>query len=132
MARAGRHALSVFVAVATHGSIAAAAQELHWDQAQVSRRLAALELSLGRPGILLDRRAGRPAELTPVGELLCERAYEILALLGRVRREISDLELGHTGRLRVGSLASVSSSILPMPSRTTRSDSHRSTSPSPT
>jgi DNA-binding transcriptional LysR family regulator len=107
------HALSVFVAVAEHGSIAAAAIALHWDSAQVSRRLLALERSLGRQGILFHRLPGRPVQLTDVGLQLRYRAEEILGAVGRAREEIADLERGVTGRVRVGSLATTSATILP-------------------
>jgi DNA-binding transcriptional LysR family regulator len=106
-------ALGVLVTFAHAGSIAAAAAELRWDPAQVSRRLAALERSLGRRGILLDRSSGKPAQLTEVGQQLVYRAEEMLGLLARAREEVHTLDAGSAERVRVGSLPSTSGSVLP-------------------
>lgn len=60
-----------FLALAREGSLSAAARSLHVNHATVSRRLAALEGTLGCA--LFDRRGGR-YRLTSEGELALEKA----------------------------------------------------------
>lgn len=56
--------LAVFLVLARHLHFGQAAVELHVSQAQVSRRLQALEKSLG---VVLVRRTTRTVALTPEG-----------------------------------------------------------------
>ena len=67
--------LRILSAVARHGSVTAAARELHYSQPSVSHHLARLEAEVGMP---LTQRAGRGLRLTEAGELLARRAAEIL------------------------------------------------------
>lgn len=76
------HALRVFEAVARHGSITAAAQDLHVTHGAVSRQVKALEGYLDEP---LLRRSGRGIRLTPAGEVL---QPELEAALGRIARAV--------------------------------------------
>jgi LysR family glycine cleavage system transcriptional activator len=76
------HALQVFEAVARHGSITAAAQDLHVTHGAVSRQVKALEADLDQR---LLRRSGRGIRLTPAGELL---RPELEAALGRIARAV--------------------------------------------
>src|ERR671919_460354 len=67
--------LRVIDAVARHGSVTAAAKELHYSQPSVSHHLARLEAETGAQ---LLRRVGRGIRLTPAGQLLADRAAEII------------------------------------------------------
>lgn len=61
--------LCYFDAIARHGSITAAANELHLSQSAVSQRLRQLETAVGKP---LFQKVGRHLELTEDGRALYE------------------------------------------------------------
>jgi DNA-binding transcriptional LysR family regulator len=88
--------LRALAAVAEHGSVTAAARELHYAQPSISHHLARLEADVGVP---LTQRVGRGIRLTPAGELLARRAVEIL---GRVRS--AEDELAAIAELRMGTV----------------------------
>src|ERR671927_506803 len=67
--------LRVIDAVARHGSVTAAARELHYSQPSVTHHLARLEAETGAQ---LLQRVGRGIRLTPAGQLLADRAAEIV------------------------------------------------------
>src|SRR5256885_9343161 len=77
--------LKVLAAVARHGSVTEAAKELSYSQPSVSHHLSRLEASTGAK---LVQRVGRGIRLTPEGELLANRAVEIL---GRVDAAAGEL-----------------------------------------
>jgi DNA-binding transcriptional LysR family regulator len=102
--------LRVLDAFARLGSVTAAAKELHYTQPTVSHHLARLEAETGAQ---LLQRAGRGVRLTPAGELLADRAAEII---GRI--DVADAELAAhvgltAGRVRVASFSSVIESLVP-------------------
>jgi DNA-binding transcriptional LysR family regulator len=102
--------LRVLDAFARLGSVTAAAKELHYTQPTVSHHLARLEAETGAQ---LLQRAGRGVRLTPAGELLAERAAEILG-----RLDVADAELAAhvgltAGRVRLASFSSVTESLVP-------------------
>lgn len=102
--------LRIIDAVARHGSVTAAAEELHYSQPSVSHHLARLEAETGAQ---LLQRVGRGIRLTQAGELLADRAAEII---GRV--EAADAELSahvglSTGRVRLAGFSSVLGSLVP-------------------
>src|SRR5918998_1575387 len=102
--------LRVIDALARLGSVTAAAKELHYTQPTVSHHLARLEAETGAQ---LLQRAGRGVRLTPAGELLAERAAEII---GRI--DVADAELAAhvgltAGRVRLASFSSVIESLVP-------------------
>jgi DNA-binding transcriptional LysR family regulator len=102
--------LKVLAAVARHGSVTEAARELHYSQPSVSHHLSRLEAATG---VKLVQRVGRGIRLTPEGELLANRATEIV---GRVDAATSELatQVGlRTGRVRLAANASVLSTIVP-------------------
>ena len=67
--------LRVIDAVARTGSVTAAAKALHCSQPSVTHHLARLEAETGAQ---LLQRVGRGVRLTPAGQLLADRAAEIL------------------------------------------------------
>jgi DNA-binding transcriptional LysR family regulator len=102
--------LRVLEAVARHGSVTEAAKELHYSQPSISHHLGRLESSIGTR---LIQRVGRGIRLTPEGELLAQRAREIV---GRV--EAASVEMAaqvglRAGRVRVAGFQTVLSTIVP-------------------
>jgi molybdate transport repressor ModE-like protein len=102
--------LRVLDAVARHGSVTAAAQELDYSQPSVSHHLARLEAETGAQ---LLQRAGRGIRLTQAGLLLAERAAEIIGRIDAADAELS-AHVGLTaGRVRVAGFASAICSLVP-------------------
>jgi DNA-binding transcriptional LysR family regulator len=102
--------LKVLAAVARHGSVTEAARELHYSQPSVSHHLSRLEAATG---VKLVQRIGRGIRLTPEGQLLANRAAEIV---GRVDAATSELaaQVGlQAGLVRLAANASALSTIVP-------------------
>lgn len=78
--------LEVFDAVARHGSVTQAADELHLTQSATSMAIHALEKALGRT---LFRREGRSLQLTEQGRALQPRARSMLTSAGELDREVA-------------------------------------------
>src|ERR1044072_7931129 len=90
--------LTVLAAVARHGSVTEAAKQLHYSQPSVSHHLARLEAA---PGGELGQRVGGGIGLTPEGQLLANRAAEIVGRVDAAANELAaqaDLRAGR-GRL---------------------------------
>jgi molybdate transport repressor ModE-like protein len=102
--------LRVLDAVARHGSVTAAAKELHYSQPSVSHHVARLEAETGAQ---LLQRVGRGVRLTPAGRLLADRAAEILGRLDAADAELS-AHVGLTaGRVRLAGFSSAIGSLVP-------------------
>src|SRR5262245_4241492 len=102
--------LRVLDAVARHGSVTAAARELHYSQPSVSHHLARLEAETGAQ---LLQRVGRGIRLTQAGRLLADRAAEIIGRLDAADAELST-HVGLTaGRVRLAGFASAVGSLVP-------------------
>src|SRR6185436_17347226 len=102
--------LRVIDAVARSGSVTAAARELAYSQPSVSHPLARLEAETGAQ---LLQRVGRGIRLTQAGQLLADRAAEII---GRV--EAADAELSahvglNAGRVRLAGFTSGICALMP-------------------
>jgi DNA-binding transcriptional LysR family regulator len=78
--------LRVLVAVARYGSVTAAAQALNYAQPSISHHMARLEAETGAK---LMERAGRGIRLTEAGQLLADRAQEILGRLDAAEAELA-------------------------------------------
>ncbi|GAA1660698.1 LysR family transcriptional regulator [Fodinicola feengrottensis] len=102
--------LRVFCEVARLGSFTAAAEPLGYTQPGVSRRIAALERTVGGP---LFARQARGVRLTPVGEALHRHAVDILGRLEAAAAEMSAVSRGTAGRLRIGSFHSANAALVP-------------------
>lgn len=102
--------MRAFVAVAGAGGFAAAAGRLHMSQPGVSRAVRALETELGAD---LFRRHYGGVELTAFGERALVRCRTILAEAEALRQERDDDSAGASGKVRLGSMPSVSQTILP-------------------
>src|SRR6187401_3554458 len=102
--------LRVIDAVARHGSVTAAAKELHYSQPSVSHHLARLEAETGAQ---LLQRVGRGIRLTPAGQLLADRAAEIIGRIDAADAELSAHVGLNAGRVRVAGFASGIASLVP-------------------
>src|ERR1700704_564840 len=102
--------LRVLDALARHGSVPAAAQELHYSQPTVSHHLARLEAETGAQ---LLQRVGRGIRLTQAGQLLAGRAAEIIGRIDAADAELS-AHVGLTaGRVRLAGFSSAIASLVP-------------------
>jgi len=102
--------LMVLAAVARHGSMTAAAKELHYTQPAVSHHLARLEAETGAK---LVQRVGRGIRLTPEGELLAARAAEIVGRVEGAEAELAAQVGLRAGRVRMAGFQSILSTIVP-------------------
>src|SRR3954463_11082497 len=96
--------------VARHGSVTEAAKELQYSQPSVSHHLSRLEAATGAK---LVRRVGRGIRLTPEGQLLANRAIEILGRVDAATNELAAQVGLQTGRVRLAANASAASTIVP-------------------
>lgn len=88
-----------FVAVAEELHFGRAAQRLHMTQPPLSRMIRALEDELGAE---LFHRGPRSVTLTAVGEALLEPARELVMQSERMVHLARRVQLGETGRVRLG------------------------------
>ena len=104
--------LAALVAVVGTGTFGAAADELGYTQSAVSQQIAALERVAGAS--LLVRPGGpRRVSLTPAGEALVVHARAVLARLQAARADLDAISAGDRGTLRVGTMQSVGTKVLP-------------------
>lgn len=88
-----------FLAITRTGSMTAAAKRLKIDYSTLSRRIAALEASLGSQ--LFDRRTSG-SSLTEAGERLLEMAEQMDQLATSAAQSIGDSKLQANGAVRIG------------------------------
>jgi len=91
--------LRSFVEVMRQGGFTQAAKTLHISQSAVSKQVAQLEQDLGVP--LLDR-LGSQLRLTAAGNVVLQRAEEMLLLRNELLSELDDLSHLARGELRLG------------------------------
>lgn len=99
--------LRTLIAVARHGTFAAAGEHLGLTQSAVSSQIKRLEESLG---FELFDRTGRSATLNAAGSTTLARAEDIVALFARLGELPDDASV--QGLLRIGAIASVQSTLL--------------------
>src|ERR671920_751915 len=102
--------LRVIDAVARHGSVTAAAKELNYSQPSVSHHLGRLEAETGAQ---LLQRVGRGVRLTPAGQLLADRAAEIIGRIDAAGAELAAHVGLAAGRVRLAGFSSAIGSIVP-------------------
>jgi DNA-binding transcriptional LysR family regulator len=102
--------LRVLAAVAQHGSLTAAARELHYSQPSISHHLAKLEAETGAKLVL---RVGRGIRLTEAGRLLANRAGEIIGRLDAASEELAAHVGMHSGRVRLAAFPSALGTFVP-------------------
>lgn len=91
--------LQYFLAVAREQNISAAAQSLHLTQPTLFRQLRELEEELGKQLMI---RGNRKITLTEDGMLLRKRAEEILDLVGRTEKELTQSDETVSGDIYIG------------------------------
>ncbi|MFD9129759.1 LysR substrate-binding domain-containing protein [Kitasatospora sp. NPDC059571] len=104
-----RH-LRVLRAVARTGSFSAAARELGCTQPAVSQQMKALEKSVATPLVV---RSGRGMQLSEAGEVLLKHASGILAGLSAAEEEVAAIAGLRSGRVRLVSFPTASSTLVP-------------------
>ncbi len=102
-------ALETLVAVAHHGSMAAAARQLNLTHGAVAQQVRALEESLGVP---LVARAGRTVPRTERAVQVLDPMQQVLAEVDRIRYLARTSEM--VGELRLGAGNTVLNSMLPV------------------
>jgi len=105
-------ALQAFLAVAETNSFSRAAERIFLTQPAISKRIAALEASLGTR--LFDR-IGRTIQLTPAGLALLTRSRAILRELDDVKRSIANLAGTIAGELSLATSHHIGLHRLPVP-----------------
>ncbi|WP_432219279.1 LysR family transcriptional regulator [Pseudomonas kribbensis] len=100
--------LKTFLAVAQHGTFAAAGLHVGLTQSAVSAQIRNLEQTLG---VRLFDRTGRQAILNPAGQRAVPMAQEMLATFSRMA--ISEDASAFRGELRIGAVATAQTGLLP-------------------
>lgn len=102
--------LAYFVAIANEKQITRAAQKLYITQPYLSRQLKEMEDELG---VCLMDRSGPNIKLTEYGNLLLEKAQDILARMDDLKALVA-LDAAHlSGTLNIGTLISCSGILTP-------------------
>ena len=91
--------LKVVKAVAEHGTLTAAAKELHVTQSALSHTMRKLEDKLGSE---IWRREGRSLRLTQSGRYLLNIANRVLPMLEHANSKLKQIAQGERGTLRIG------------------------------
>ncbi|PTT26526.1 LysR family transcriptional regulator [Pseudomonas sp. HMWF021] len=100
--------LKTFLAVARHGTFAAAGLHIGLTQSAVSAQIRNLEQALG---IRLFDRTGRQATLNPAGQRALPMAQEMLAIFSRMA--VSENVSEFRGELKIGAVATAQTGLLP-------------------
>lgn len=111
-----RH-LKSFLVLADELHFGRAAERLHVAQPALSQQLKTLERSVGTT--LLDRSTRR-ASLTPAGQLLRERAEQIVGAMERTERELHLAATGAAGSVSIGLVGTATYDLLPKIARRVR------------
>ncbi len=104
------HHIRYFEAVARHGNVTRAAEELHIAQPSLSKQIRVLEAELGTA--LFDR-VGRGIELTDAGELFLPYARRILNTVADAREALKQRAGLEHGHVSIGAPPTVGTHLLP-------------------
>ncbi|WP_413542724.1 LysR substrate-binding domain-containing protein [Citricoccus nitrophenolicus] len=99
-----------FVAVAEERHFGRAAERLHMAQPPLSQQIKQLEATLGTR---LFERTTRRVDLTDAGQLMLERARQILADVDALTQDVREVGDGAAGVLRVGFVGSATYRVMP-------------------
>lgn len=91
--------LTYFTEVAKQQSFTKAAHKLHVTQPTISKMVRQLESELGTT--LLDR-SSKHVQLTDAGDVVFERAIQIIQMVDEVHLALEDMEHLKTGHLTLG------------------------------
>lgn len=106
--------LRSFVVLAEERHFGRAAERLRIAQPALSRQLQVLEREAGTPLVL---RSTRSFELTEAGDLLVERARQLLDAVGRTEQDLRLLAQGRMGTSSVGFVGTATYDLLPRVAR---------------
>lgn len=101
--------LHYFLALARKGSMSAAAKELNVDHATVSRRIAALEISLG---LRLTERLPQQTNLTEQGRVIASVADEMNHIADLVRIQAKSLSAAPVTNVRISASPAVAAELI--------------------
>jgi DNA-binding transcriptional LysR family regulator len=87
------------LAIRDNGSFARAAEALGLTQPTLSKSIARLE---DKMKVRIFHRTARGSELTPVGEMIAERAARVIAESENLVRDVSLVSGGDAGKIRLG------------------------------
>ncbi|GAA0968416.1 LysR family transcriptional regulator [Acrocarpospora macrocephala] len=104
------HRLKALHAVATYGSVGAAAEALMVTPSAISQQLAKLERETG--AVLVERN-GRGVKLTDAAGLLADHAEKILALVETAEADFEALRGAVVGRLSMAAFPTAARGIMP-------------------
>lgn len=104
-----RH-LVIVAAIAEHGSLVRAAEELYLTQPALSRALGEAERAVGAS---LFERTGRRMVPTPAGLAYLEHATAIIGHLGTLRRRVDELTDPNVGLVRLGAHVTGANLLIP-------------------
>ncbi|MBL3687696.1 LysR family transcriptional regulator [Leucobacter zeae] len=102
--------LRILHALATTGSLTAAAASLGLSQPAVSQRIKRVETRLAVP---LIERSGRGIRLTPAGQILADHGRTVVAEIDAALAAIDDLRGERAGTLRMVGFPSASATLVP-------------------
>jgi LysR family transcriptional regulator, benzoate and cis,cis-muconate-responsive activator of ben and cat genes len=103
--------LQIFMAIAEDLSFRRAAERLFMDQSALSRRLQALEETVGFPLVF---RTTRAVQLTEAGRVFYERMAPLIRGIGQATQAARSTAIGQTGRLRIGYMSFAAMDSLPV------------------
>ncbi|TKI08688.1 LysR family transcriptional regulator [Martelella alba] len=101
--------LNCFLALARKGSMSAAAKELNVDHATVSRRITALETSLG---LRLTERLPRQTRLTEQGKVIASVANEMNRIADRIHIRAKSLSTSPAFSIRISASPAVAAQLI--------------------
>ena len=102
--------ISMFSRIAKEQSISKAAQAIHISQPALSQQMQRLEEELGVE--LFTRDNGR-LQLTEAGHFFRERAQEVISLVDKTRSQMAERYNGAGGKIRIGTIETLSAEKLP-------------------
>jgi DNA-binding transcriptional LysR family regulator len=104
-----RH-LRQILAIRDHGSFAKAAEALHVAQPALSRSVAKIEDELN---LTIFTRTSAGSQLTPMGEMIAERAERVMAATENLARDAALVAGGDAGAVRLGVAILLKDTLLP-------------------
>lgn len=101
--------LKTFQLIVKYGSFARAAKEMNYVQSTVTMQIQKLESELGVQ--LIER--GKEIRLTEAGRLFHDQSLQIVKNMEQIQTNLSNLQLGETGHIRIGVTEPTASYRLP-------------------
>lgn len=92
--------LKTFQMIVKYGSFVRAAKEMNYVQSTVTMQIQKLESELGIQ--LIERGYGKEFRLTEAGRLFHDQSLQIVRNMEQIQTNLSNLQLGETGHIRIG------------------------------